>query len=275
MADLSLSRLILAALLTHMPLLNAQAASSWQKDKDGQQSLTLSNPAGDAQLVVPRVCQARACSLVIVSHGRGGLASDGIRHVPFDSLLDAIDAQGFVLLLSSDGGPSTWGNAAALSSIQRTYKAALPHFRHDGRVYTLGISMGALPATLTAYRRTLGIPIKAVTLVAGRVNLQDAVRSSVSRGKSIADAYGSAPLQASDPVNDFQHFIGRRTPLMVVVSPQDTVVSSAKNGGRLAHLARSAGANVEMVQVSGQHLTRGYVNAEVGRQIGAFFLRHR
>ncbi|WP_344983869.1 hypothetical protein [Deinococcus rubellus] len=97
----------------------------------------------------------------------------------------------------------------------------------------------------------------------------------MSRGKSITDAYGSAALKTSDPVNHFQHFIGRRTPLMVVVSPQDTVVSSVKNGGRLAHLARAAGASVKVVQVSGQHLTHGDVNAEVGRQIGAFFLRHR
>ncbi|TSA80350.1 hypothetical protein FNU79_16620 [Deinococcus detaillensis] len=97
----------------------------------------------------------------------------------------------------------------------------------------------------------------------------------MNRGKSITDAYGSASLQASDPVDYFQHFTHRRTPLMVVVSPQDTVVSSAKNGGRLAHLARAAGASLQLVQVSSQHLTYGYVNAEVGRQIGAFFLQHR
>lgn len=254
--------LTLTALLAFAPHLQAQAAPTWIKDRDGRQSLTLPDPAGDAQLVVPRQCQAKACSLVIVSHGRGGLASDGIRHAPFDALLDAIDAQGFVLLLSSDGGPSTWGNSAALSSIRRTYKVALPHFRYDGRVYTLGISTGGLPATLTAYRRTLGIPIKAVALVAGRVNLQDAVRSSVSRGKSITAAYGSALLKTSDPVNHFQHFVGRRTPLMVVVSPQDTVVSSA-------------GASVKVVQVSGQHLTHSHVNAAVGQQIGAFFLQRR
>ncbi|TSA79510.1 hypothetical protein FNU79_17850 [Deinococcus detaillensis] len=270
----SVTRLSFAALLTFAPL-QPGALAAWVNDPDGHRNLTLPDAAGDAQLVVPKACRAKPCSLVIVSHGRGGLASAGIQHAPFDTLLDAIDTQGFVLLLSSDGGPSTWGNTAALSSIQRSYKAALPHFQHDGRVYTLGVSMSALPATLTAYRRTLGIPIKAVALVAGRVNLQDAVRSSVSRGKSITAAYGSAPLITSDPVNYFRHFVGRRTPLIVVVSPQDTVVSSAKNGGRLAHLARSAGASVEVVQVSGQHLTHGYVNAEIGRQIGAFFLQHR
>ncbi|GAA4018913.1 hypothetical protein GCM10022631_35090 [Deinococcus rubellus] len=150
MANCLFSLLALAALLAWTPLLDAQARAVWLSDKDGRQTLTLPDPTGDAQLIVPKQCQARPCAVVIVSHGRGGLASDGIQHAPFDALLDGIDAQGFVLLLSSDGGPSTWGNAAALSSIQRAYRAALPHFRHDGRVYTLGISMGALPATLTA-----------------------------------------------------------------------------------------------------------------------------
>jgi len=268
-------RLALLTLLAVVTSLSAQAAPAWINDQDGRRSLTLPDSGGDAQLVVPKTCQTKPCSLVIVSHGRGGLASGGIQHVPFDAMLDALDAQGFVLLLSSDGGPTTWGNAAALSSIRRSYQAALPHFQHDGRVYTLGVSMGGLPATLTAYRRTLGFPVKAVALVAGRVNLQDAVRSSVNRAKSIAAAYGSSLLYSSDPINNFQSFKGKRTPLMAVVSPQDTVVSSAKNGSRLVYLARLAGASVETLTVSGQHLTHGYVNAEVGKQIGAFFLQHR
>ncbi|TSA80349.1 hypothetical protein FNU79_16615 [Deinococcus detaillensis] len=85
--------------LTLAPL-QPEALAAWGNDPDGRRNLTLPDAAGDAQLVVPRVCRAKPCSLVIVSHGRGGLASAGIQHAPFDSLLDAIDAQGFVLLLS-------------------------------------------------------------------------------------------------------------------------------------------------------------------------------
>ena len=40
------------------------------------------------------------------------------------------------------------------------------------------------------------------------------------------------------------------------------------------YLARSAGADVRVIQVQGPHLSRGYMNPEVGRQIGLFFSAH-
>lgn len=252
----------------------AVEAKGWTVEADGRASRTVADPAGAAQLVVPQRCRTAPCALVIVSHGRGGQALDGITHPPFDSLVDAIDSRGYVLLLSNDGGKETWGSPAALASIRRVYQAAQPHFQGNGRVYTLGISMGGLPATLTAYRRTLGIPIRAVALVAGRVNLRDARRTSVRRAQSIGLAYGTAPLTGHDPVNDFARFAGRLTPLLTVVSPQDTAVSSAANGERLAALARGAGADVQVVTVRGPHLSSGYMNAEVGRKIALFFKAH-
>lgn len=253
----------------------AQSSSGWKLDPDGRRSLILPDPAGDSQLVVPSACWQRACPLVIVSHGRGGHASDGSTHAPFDAMLDAIDKQGFVLLLSSDGGRETWGSPAALNTLRRAYRAALLQFRHDRRVYTLGISMGGLPATLTAYRRTLGLPINAVALVAGRVNLNNAVRTSKSRGRSVAAAYAGASTQGHDPVNDFGGFVGTRTPLLVVSSPQDQAVSGVQNGLLLATLAQKVGARTKIIGVMGPHLNRQYVNADIGQQIGAFFKAHR
>lgn len=253
----------------------AQDSAGWKLDPDGRRSLILPDPAGDSQLVVPPVCWQRACPLVIVSHGRGGQASDGSTHAPFDAMLDALDVQGFVLLLSSDGGRETWGSPRALNTVRRAYRAALPQFTHDGRVYTLGISMGGLPATLTAYRRTLGLPIKAIALVAGRVNLNNAVRTSKSRGRSVAAAFAGASTQGHDPVNDFSRFVGTRTPLLVVSSPQDQAVSGVQNGLLLATLARKAGARTKVIGVMGPHLNRQYVNADIGGQIGAFFKMHR
>ncbi|CAM3674632.1 Alpha/beta hydrolase [Deinococcus saxicola] len=253
----------------------AQGSAGWKLDPDGRRSLILPDPAGDSQLVVPPVCWQRACPVVIVSHGRGGQASDGSTHAPFDALLDAIDVQGFVLLLSSDGGRETWGSLAALNTLRWAYRAALPRFQHNGRVYTLGISMGGLPATLTAYRRTLGIPINAVALVAGRVNLNNAVRTSKSRGRSVAAAYGGASTRGHDPVNDFGQFVGTKTPLLVVSSPQDQAVNGVKNGLLLAMLVRRVGAKTQVIGVMGPHLNRQYVNADIGRQIGLFFRAHR
>lgn len=144
-----------AALLS-LSSAQAQSGTSWKLDPDGRRSLILPDAAGDLRLIVPPVCWQRACPLMIVSHGGGGQSSDGSTHKPCDAMLDAIDVQGFVLLLSSDGGRETWGSPAALNTVRRTCRAALPQFRHDGRLYTLSISMGGLPATLTAYRRTLG-----------------------------------------------------------------------------------------------------------------------
>lgn len=266
--------LSLAAFVS-MGSVQAQSSAGWKLDPDGRRSLILPDPAGDSQLVVPSVCWQRACPLVIVSHGRGGQASDGSTHAPFDAMLDAIDKQGFVLLLSSDGGRETWGSPAALNTLRRAYRSALPRITHDGRVYTLGISMGGLPATLTAYRRTLGLPINAVALVAGRVNLNNAVRTSKSRGRSVAAAYAGASTQGHDPVNDFSGFVGTRTPLLVVSSPQDQAVSGDQNGLLLATLAQKVGARTKIIRVTGPHLNRQYVNADVGRQIGAFFKAHR
>ncbi|MBZ9715422.1 alpha/beta hydrolase family protein [Deinococcus multiflagellatus] len=212
---------------------------------------------------------------MIVSHGRGGQALDGITHPPFDTLVDAIDVQGYVLLLSNDGGKETWGSPDALAYVGRVYRAAQPHFKGDGRVYSLGISMGGLPATLTAYRQTLGVRVRATAIVAGRVNLRDAERTSARRAASIRRAFGGASQVGYDPVNQFASFRGRLTPLLAVVSAQDTAVASAANGIRLAILARAAGADVQVLQVQGPHLSRGYMNADVGSKIAQFFNTHR
>ncbi|BDP44598.1 alpha/beta hydrolase (plasmid) [Deinococcus aetherius] len=282
---LSLTLLTLAALLTACmspradsgpgpARLSLTVAKGWTVEADGRATRAVPDPQGAAQLVVPGRCRKASCPLVIVSHGRGGQALDGITHPPFDTLVDAVDAQGYVLLLSNDGGRETWGSPGALTYIRRVYRAAQPHFQGDGRVYTLGISMGGLPATLTAYRQTLGVKVRATALVAGRVNLSDAVRTSARRAASIRRAYGAVSLAGHDPVNDFATFRGRRTPLLTVVSPQDTAVRSAANGVRLAHLARAAGADVRVIQVQGPHLSRGYMNADIGRQIALFFKAH-
>lgn len=247
----------------------------WTVEREGRATRPIPDALGAAQLVVPPRCQRERCGLVIVSHGRGGQALDGITHPPFDTLLDAIDVQGYVLLLSNDGGPETWGSPRALAYLRRVYRAAQPLFRGDGRVYTLGLSMGALPATLAAYRKELGVPVRAVAIVAGRVNLQEARRTSRKRAASIQKAYAAASSAGHDPVHDFARFPGRRTPLLVVVSPQDRTVNSASNGERLAALARQAGAAVQVIRVRGPHLASGYMNPEVGHQIGQFFQAHR
>lgn len=250
------------------------SATGWQVDAGGRASRAIPDRAGAAQLVLSGRCRQSACPLVIVSHGRGGAALNGITHPPFDALLDAIDTQGFALLLSDDAGGATWGNQAALASIRRVFDTAQAHFKWDGRVYTLGVSMGGLPATLTAYRQTLGVPVRATATIAGRVNLADAVHTSAKRAASLKSAYGGQNWQGHDPVNDFPSFPRRATPLLTVVSPDDTIVDSAQNGERLARLVRQAGADVKVVRVRGQHLTHGFINADVGRQIGAFFKAH-
>ncbi|CAM3693853.1 Alpha/beta hydrolase [Deinococcus saxicola] len=135
--------------------------------------------------------------------------------------------------------------------------------------------MGGLPATLTAYRRTLGFPINSIALVAGRVNLNNAVRTSKSRGRSVAAAFAGAFTHGHNPVNDISGFVGTRTPLLVVSSPQDQAVSGIQNGLLLATLARKVGARTKVIGVRGPHLNRQYVNADIGRQIGAFFRTHR
>ncbi|MFC3832930.1 MULTISPECIES: hypothetical protein [Deinococcus] len=71
---------------------------------------------GAVQLIMPARCRHARCGLVVVPHGRGGQALDGVTHPPSGTLPDVIDAQGYVLLCN-DSGRETRGSPVILTAI--------------------------------------------------------------------------------------------------------------------------------------------------------------
>ncbi|MGH8615806.1 MAG: alpha/beta hydrolase family protein, partial [Gammaproteobacteria bacterium] len=182
-------------------------------------------------------------------------------------------------LLSEDAGPETWGNDAALNYIIRMFKQAKARFLWNGSVFTIGISMGGLPATLTAYRQTLGIPVKAIALIAGRVNLLDAFVGPKDRSADIDSAYGTSfytsQEYAHDPIADFYSYIGNKTPVLAIVSAQDDTVNSKTNGELLVNLSKKLGVESNIYSVEGPHLGSGYLSVDVASKIASFFNLHQ
>jgi len=139
--------------------------------------------------------------------------------------------------------------------------------------------MGGLPATLTAYRQTLGIPVKAVALIGGRVNLLDALGGPKGRFAQIDEAYSIPfyPLREyeHDPVGDFNGFIGNKTPVLAIVSPQDDAVNSKSNGELLVKKSKKLGVRSNIYSVDGEHLGSGYLSVDVATEIVFFFEQYR
>lgn len=240
--------------------------------------ITIGDPAGDGQLILADHCLHRPCPLVIVSHCLGKAPMEQLRFRAYEGVFEPLVDHGFALLLSSDAGTDTYGNDAALAYIQRVFQQARQAFHWDGRVYTLGVSMGGLPALLTAYRQTLGQPVQATALIAGVTHLQHIHQGPPARTARVEQAYrGSFPSAAAghDPVGDFQHFAGRRTPLLVVASGDDSVIPVDRHGARLLALARDAGADARLLKVDGAHIGPGHFTPRVARTIIEFYQNHR
>lgn len=281
-----MTRTSLAA-LSLICFINASAGASSVVDRtfpnnssnDHVVTLTLSDIRGDADLLIPADCSLRKCPLIIVSHGREAKPTNELRSPEFHKLFDVLTKNNYVVLLSEDAGPETWGNDAALNYIMRMFKQAKARFLWNGGVFTIGISMGGLPAILTAYRQTLGIPVKAIALIAGRVNLLDAFVGPKDRSADIDKAYSTSfytsKEYAHDPIADFYSYIGNKTPVLAIVSSQDDVVNSKNNGELLVKKSKKLGVESNVYSVEGQHLGSGYLNAEVATKIVSFFEQHK
>ncbi|MGH8550298.1 MAG: hypothetical protein ACRERU_17195 [Methylococcales bacterium] len=176
---------------------HAQRLSS--QEKNFARVLTISDRAGDARLVIPAGFQHRECALVIVSHAREAKPADELHNPPYPDFFHALGAAGYVLLLSEDSGDEDWGNAAALRSVERVFNKARERFKWNRTIFMLGLSMGGLPATLTAYRGTLKTPVNAVALIAARVNLADAYTAPAERRAAIEAAYATDVKPNFDP----------------------------------------------------------------------------
>lgn len=233
----------------------------------------LPHPLGDGYLLRPGECRP-TCSLVIVSHSRGMTADVSLTRPHLRRLFEKLVTAGFAVIVSNDGGPNSWGSLAALTHNAELRAKAIEQFPFSGRTYTLGYSMGALPALLSAYRGVF--PVAGVAMIDGRVNLLDAWQGSdLSRRKEIAVAHGVAetdPLPVGiDPLNDFTSPEALALPVFVAGSPQDQTAPLRTNGEIL--MARSTSKESRFVPLTGAHLGASHFGDPVLDGIVAFYER--
>ena len=234
---------------------------------------------GDAILVIPAACAAGGCPLVVVSHRWGGTpehALDRVGHPAYSAFLERFTDAGFALLLSKDGGLETWGNAAALANVLSVWFKARA-FYNFGDTFTLGFSMGGLPASLLGL--TGRLPVRGTVAVAAQLSLLDAYTSPgwPARSLSVARAYkldpnvipNNAALAAvsfgHDPVGDLKLITTssptiranpawRRVPTLVVASRTDATVDFTANSAAFVALLSTLEPQTRLLEVSGGHL---------------------
>ncbi|UBV43737.1 alpha/beta hydrolase [Deinococcus taeanensis] len=220
-------------------------------------------------LRVPPSCSGAGCGLVVVSHPRGQ-TPEHLRASPQASVLtDALLRAGFAVLLSSDGGPSTWGSPADLTALGVTHATATRQFMWNGHTYALGLSMGGLMALRSALPGA-PYPVEGVALIDAWVDVDLAYRSAASRRQEIEEAYNrvSAPEADLNPRWLVAH--AGTLPLLVVGSRDDRTVPFGLNGEALYSQAALPGLG-GLMQLSGPHLGGNRFTPGVAERLVTFY----
>lgn len=261
---------LLVALTPGISLSTAQSTAT--------RTVRVLDAGGDAILVMPEACAAGGCPLVVVSHRWGGTpehALDRVGHPAYSAFLKRFTDAGFALLLSRDGGLETWGNTAALANASSVWTKARALYTF-GDTFTLGFSMGGLPASLLGL--TGRLPVRGTVTVAAQLSLLDAYTSPTlpARSLSVARAYkldhhvgpNNAALAAvffgHDPVGDLRLITTartirpnpawRRVPTLVVASRTDATVDFTANSAAFVALLSKLEPQTRLLEVSGGHL---------------------
>ena len=277
---------LLVALTPDVGLSTAQSIAT--------RTVRVPDAGGDAILVIPAACAAGGCPLVVVSHRWGGTpehALDRVGHLTYSAFLGRFTDAGFALLLSRDGGLETWGSTAALENTSSVWFKARTLYAF-GDTFTLGFSMGGLPASLLGM--TGRLPVRGTVAVAAQLSLLDAYTSPglPSRSLSVARAYkldpnarpNSAALAAvsfgHDPVGDLRFITTsptirpnpawRRVPTLVVASRTDATVDFTANAAAFVALLSTLEPQTRLLEVFGGHLGAAHFAPHVADTAIAF-----
>lgn len=233
-------------------------------------TVRLDRVSGPSFLRVPPACYVRECALVVVSHPRAQSAERLHASPGVATLVDALLGAPFAVLISDDGGPTTWGSPAALDQVAGLHRDAVTNFAWNGRTYALGLSMGGLLALRSALP---GSPyrVSGVALIDAWVDLREAWGSASARRAEIEGAYGLAGEPGPDlnPLRLAE--AAPHLPLLIVASPDDKTVPIASNGARLS--TRAEPGVSEFVTVTGPHLGGNRFSPALAGQLAAFFAR--
>lgn len=253
-----------AAVLASLP-----ATPGAARDAGAGRWVTLEG-AAPSLLQAPASCAARGCPLVVVSHPRGQ-GPERLRDSPqVQTLAQALLRANFAVLLSSDGGPLSWGSPQGLAEAGAAHAAAVRRFQWSGRTYALGLSMGGLMALRSALPGS-PYPVRGVALIDAWTDLELAWGSALSRRLEIEAAYGNAAPPGPD-LNP-QHLLLRQSPLplFVISSLEDTTVKAGVNSDRLLPHAQPGVS--EFVPVTGPHLGANRFTPAVAQRLAGFFTR--
>ena len=256
-------RLLTIVLALMLPLVTAA-----QDGPSARRVVRLPDPDGDAILVVPERCEREACPLLVVSHRFQGTPEHGINregNPVYARFLERFQDAGFALLLSADAGPETWGNEAALASASRAWEAAGRLLDFGGETFTLGISMGGLPATLLGLHGR--IPVLGTVLVAGVASLTSAASHNPTLAASVLRAYGSPDRQGLPEVHDPPLVVARADrpvpPVMAVASRADATVPFGPNSEAYVVAAARSEPRSRLLEVTGGHLSGAHFSDAV------------
>ncbi|KEJ93710.1 hypothetical protein SAMN05444149_1217 [Pseudosulfitobacter pseudonitzschiae] len=219
--------------------------------------------------------------LIYLSHRLGGVPEMGRQNDAPWIMFGAMQRAGWTILRSADAGPETYGNDQALAYCARMCGKAIERMDWDGRLFSLGISMGAIPALLMTWRGLFPHPVRAVATVAGVMNLTKIHASPSDRRARIDAAYNVTqhfPFeQASkghDPLNDFHSFSENRIPLLAVASSDDALLPIDVHAGPMIETSRAIGSPSELMQISGSHIGDEHFTEQMAGRVLDFFTVH-
>ena len=216
--------------------------------------------------------------LIYMSHRLGGIPAEGHQKDAPWILFGALQRAGWNILRSADAGPDTYGNDKALAYCERMCRQALERIDWDGRLFSLGISMGALPALQMTWKDLFDHPVIAVATIAGATNLSAIHKGPEGRRERIEKAYAvSGDLrfeQASsghDPLNDFQRFCCNAIPLLAIASDDDDVLPINTHSGPMVQVSRDSGSPSELFRITGGHIGPEHFTPQIAARIADFF----
>lgn len=219
-------------------------------------------------LGVPDECLYTSCPLVTVSHPRGQ-TPERLRESPsFNVLSHALLHAHYAVLLSSDGGPTSWGSPGAYQQVADAHAHAVPMFRWNRRTYALGLSMGGLMALRSA-QPGAEYPVSGLALIDAWTNLPVAWQASPGRQDEIRKAYQTdfPPNAEGDLLRSFLQ--GHRLPMFIAASPDDRVVPMQPNSVKLYQYALKPSS--QFVTLRGPHLGGNRFTTQLAAQLVNFF----
>lgn len=231
--------------------------------------LRLAHPLGDSYLLRPD-CRA-ACPLVVVHHPHGRSADEMLERPHLRALYAELLAQGAAVLVSHDAGRTGWGSPTVLRYAAEVHAGAVKHFPWNGNTYALGLSMGGLPALLSAH--TQPYRVQGVILIDAKVNLRESWEGThdprfEQHRREIEEAY-RLPRGAVLPFGlDPLEYVHRAVPLLVISGDGDGIVDFWANGRTV--FRRSQHPDSRLIELPGAHLSMSRFAPEVLAEVGAF-----